>query len=810
MAKPAIKGRDSGEPVVTTAPVVSVGAAVALHRAGRLDQAEAMYRSVLECQPDCADALHLLGVVASQRGAFDQAIELIVRALALNPGAAHYQMNLGEAYRRRGLLADAAGRYRAVLDVHPDMAAAHYGLGRLAATRGDAQRAASHYRAAIERDPTLPEPHVALGELAFAAYDYGAAATHYRAAFDRRPDDAGLAFRLGVALRASAAWPDAERAFAAALALNPELAEAHGNLADLLYRRDDCVAAAEHYRRALELAPDLAGLHNNYAILLAADGRYPAAIEHLESAVAIAPDYRDAWVNLGETLAACDRLDQARTTLEALLRRAPDHAAAHAALGGVRYRQARPAAAAAAYRRAVRLDPGDARAYDGLGTALAAIGRVDEALSALRQAVALAPDDSGIHSNLAFCTLYDATATADEIVAVHRAWGARHGAVRAAPPRPSGAAAEPERRLRVGYVSADFRTHPVGFFLSGVLAAHDRSRVEAICYSGQTRPDAMTARLRRLADGWRDTAGSSDETLAAQIAADGIDVLVDVSGHTGGNRLTVFARRPAPVQFTWAAYAYSTGMDAFDGILVDPRVAPAGAERYYSEPLRRLPQTWTCYRPPETAPEPGPPPATRRGFVTFGCFNNATKVNEGVVALWARMLKQLPGTRLYMKAHAFSDPAVRARYRALFAEHDVGGDVVGFAGASGLAGQLAAIAAVDIALDPFPYTGSTTTLECLWMGVPVVTLAGALYFQRHAVGILDHVGLAELVTETADEYRKRAIALALDVPRLIAIRETLRARLAASPVCDAAGFTGALEATYRDAWRAWCGRARGG
>jgi predicted O-linked N-acetylglucosamine transferase (SPINDLY family) len=645
------------------------------------------------------------------------------------------------------------------------------------------------YRAAIECDPTLLEPHLGLGELAFAQGHYAAAAKHYRAAVERRPDDAGLVFRLGVALRAGEAWADAEQAFAAALALDPGLAEGHGNLADLLYRRDDLAAAADHYRRALALAPDLAAAHNNYAILLAVEGHYRSAIEHFRQAVALAPDYLDGWVNLGETLAACGRLDEAQATLEAVLKRAPDRAAAHAALGDVRYKQARPAAATACYRRALMSAPGDAKAHDGLGASLAAAGRVDEALQAFRRALTLRPDDPAIDSNLAFCTLYDPTATAAEILAAHRAWNRCHAASLAASARPPANPPDPERRLKVGYVSADFRTHPVGFFLAGVLAVHDRARFEAICYSGQKVPDAMTARLRGLADGWRDTAGSADETLAARIAADGIDILVDMSGHTGGNRLTLFARRPAPVQLTWAAYAYSTGMDAFDGILVDPWVAPPGTERFYSEPLLRLPQVWTCYDPPE-APPPGTPPATRRGYVTFGSFNNAAKLNDGVIARWARMLKRLPGTRLFLKAHAFSDPAVRARYRALFADHDVGGERVGFAGASPLAEQLAAVAAVDIALDSFPYTGSTTTLETLWMGVPVVTLAGDLYFRRHAVGILNHVGLADLVAERPDEYEERAIALALNVPRLVALRAELRGRLAASPVCDAPGFTG--------------------
>ena len=780
---------------------------MALHRAGRFDQAEAAYRAMLDPDPGCPDALHLLGVIASQRGHFEPAIELILRALALAPDSVQYLVNLGEAYRRGGRPDDAAKCYAAALALAPELAAAHHGLGRLAAAAGAAEAAARRYRKAIAAEPGLAQPHLGLGELAFAAADYVQAAAHYRDALECRPGDAGLAFRLGVALRAAEAWPQAEAAFADALAIDPGLVEAHANLADLMARRGDLAAAERHYRQALEADSEQPLIHNNYAILLAGQGRTDAAVTHYRRALALAPDYLDAAVNLGQALSAAGRLDQATATLEAVLREAPDHAVAHLALGAVRNRQSRPEAAAACCRRAIALRPEDAAAWDALGTSLAAAGRVDEALPALRRAVALRPDDPAIHSNLAFCSLYDPAAPADRILATHRDWNRRHAAPLAAQARRPENDPDPDRRLKVGYVSADFRTHPVGFFLADVLAGHDRGRVEAICYSGQTLPDAMTARLAALADGWHDTAGMTDQALAAQIASDRIDLLVDMSGHTGGNRLGVFARRPAPVQLTWAAYAYSTGLDAIDGILADPWVVPEGMDRHYAEPVLRLPRVWTCYRPPEAAPDPGPPPALGRGHVTFGCFNNLAKVNARVIAVWAAILARLPDSRLKIKAQAMSDPAVAARFRACFDGHGIGAERIELAGATPLDQQLAAIAEVDIGLDTFPYTGSTTTLETLWMGVPVVTLAGRLYFERHALATLEAVGLGDLVAASPEQYLDRAVALARDRDRLTELRSGLRQRMAAAPVCDGPGFTRALEAAYRQAWHRWCGGA---
>ncbi len=754
----------------TARTAAGLDTAIALHRSGRLDQAEAAYREILDADPNDADAHHLLGVIANQRGDFSRAIEHISWALALAPTAAIYLVNLGEAYRRGGQPGPAAKRYHDALAL----------------------------------DSALAEPHHGLAELAFAAADYVQAAAHYRSALARRPDDAELAFRLGVSLRAAEAWPAAERAFVAALTLDPMLAEAHANLADLLRRRGEPAAAERHYRHALEIDPKAAPIHNNYAVLLADLGRFDRAIAHHREAMVLAPEYYDAAVNLGDTLAACGRLDQAQAALETVLRDAPKHFAAHIALGALSNRQSQPEAAAACYRRAIALRPDDALAWDGLGTSLADAGRVDEALAALRRAVALRPDDPAIHSNLAFCTLYDPAARTDPILDAHRCWNDRHAASLAAHATRPRNDTDPERRLKVGYVSADFRTHPVGFFLADVLAGHDRDRFHAICYSGLKRPDAMTARLQALADDWCHTAARTDQALAARIAADRIDILVDMSGHTGGNRLTVFARRPAPVQMTWAAYAYSTGMKAIDYILVDPWVVPEGSERLYAERPLRLPEVWTCYRPPAEAPDPGPLPAARRGHVTFGSFNNMAKINANVIAVWARILNELPTSRLVIKTQALNDPAVAARCAAWLSGHGIGAERVELVGGSPLKAQLAAIAEVDIALDTFPYTGSTTTLETLWMGVPVVTLAGTLYFERHALATLNRVGLGDLIAESPEDYLERALRLARDRDRLIDIRTHLRSRMAASPVCDGDRFIRSLEAAYRHAWRDWC------
>jgi predicted O-linked N-acetylglucosamine transferase (SPINDLY family) len=358
--------------------------------------------------------------------------------------------------------------------------------------------------------------------------------------------------------------------------------------------------------------------------------------------------------------------------------------------------------------------------------------------------------------------------------------------------------------LKIGYVSPDFRDHVVGLNLLPLFREHDRDRFEIIAYSNVLRPDATTERFQRYAAVWHNIRQLSDEALAEQIRADRIDILFDLAGHTARNRLLVFARKPAPVQITWAGYVGTTGLAAMDYLLADRHEVPPGAERYYRERVLRMPDGYVCYDPPAYAPPVGPLPALGRGRATFGCFNNPAKITPQVIEAWAGILRRLPGARLVLKFKGWSDPCVARRFTAMFAAEGIEPQRLEMLGHSPHVELLAEYGRIDLALDSFPYSGGLTTCEALWMGVPVITCPGETFASRHSLSHLSTVGLTETIASDWDEYVELAVALAGDLPRLAALRAGLRERMAASPLMDAPRFARNIEAAYRAMWRRWC------
>jgi predicted O-linked N-acetylglucosamine transferase (SPINDLY family) len=364
----------------------------------------------------------------------------------------------------------------------------------------------------------------------------------------------------------------------------------------------------------------------------------------------------------------------------------------------------------------------------------------------------------------------------------------------------------PERRLKIGYVSSDFRQHSVAWFIEPVLAHHDRERFEIFCYANLFQEDAVTERLKAHADHWRKIYGLPDELAAQQIRADQIDILVDLNGHTAENRLLVFARKPAPVQVTWLGYPNTTGLSAMDYRLTDGFADPVGmTEPFHSETLIRLPECFSCYQPPRDAPAVSELPAKEKGYITFGSFNKLTKVTPEVMATWARILQAVPGSRLALQSAGLGEDAMQQMVREAFAGLGITPERLELHGHDrSQKTHLERYRNIDIGLDPFPYNGTTTTCDALWMGVPVVTLAGKVHAGRVGVSQMSNLGLTELIGQTPEEYVAIATRLATDRERLGALRKELRSRMTASPLMDAPRFTTNLEQAYRGMWKDWC------
>ena len=599
---------------------------------------------------------------------------------------------------------------------------------------------------------------------------------------------------------------DAEQLYEQILALDPAHARALHLLGFLAYQSGRNDRAVALIGKAIEQNPADASCHSDLGLALQADGRFEEAATAYGRALALDPQLAQAHYNLGNALQEMGRLSDAVSCYERALGLRPDYAEAHCNLGIAFRKQGKLAEALPCFGRALALKWDYPGAHSNLGNVLLDQGRLDAALAAYRRALGLDPNHLPAHTALLLSLNYHAAIAIETLVAEHRNFDAQHA--RRLLPVPAFHANDrsPDRRLRIGYVSPDFRAHSVAWFLEPVLRTHDRGAVDLFCYAELAQPDSVTAILRPLADQWRMTYGRSDAAVAAQIRADAIDILVDLAGHTAGNRLLVLARKPAPVQVSWLGYPATTGLSAIDYRLVDAVTDPPGtADGQASEQLVRLPGGLLCYGPPRDLRAPLPPPCLASQAVTFGSFNNPAKLSEASLDAWAALLRQLPTARLLLKGKPFCDEATRALTLARFAERGIAAERIELVGwLANPAEHMMLYDRIDIALDPFPYNGTTTTCEALWMGVPVVSLRGDRHAGRVGASLLGQVGLPELVADSFEHYLAIAAGLAANPQGLATLRSSMRARMLSSPLCDVSGFTRELEQTYRSLWQAWC------
>jgi len=458
--------------------------------------------------------------------------------------------------------------------------------------------------------------------------------------------------------------------------------------------------------------------------------------------------------------------------------------------------------AAASFQRAALLNPGFASIQVDLGIALSSLGRAQEASDCFERALTAEAGNAAVFSNYLHSLNYLPRCDAARVFEQHLNY-ARRFARPVMPPEPRPLRRLPGARIRLGYVSGEFRDFAVAWFIEPVIANHDRGAFDVFCYSNHEVVDNVTRRLQSNAEHWRSIAAMPDEQAAQLVRRDGIDILIDLSGHTRGNRLTMFALKPAPIQTSWLGYFNTTGLAAIDYLISDPMSSPPNDAQPFTETVLRLPSVRLCYAPPSYAPDVAMLPARGAGCVTFGTFNKLAKINDSVIGLWATIMNRVPRSRLLLKAHAFNETATCERFRELFAAHGVGAERLLLRPNSPHAEMLAEYGDMDIALDPFPFTGGLTTCEALWQGVPVLTLRGETLVARQSSSILAAIGLADWMAEGPGDYAEKATRFARDTDGLARLRASLRRRMACSPVCRAATFTRDLEHLYRGMWERW-------
>jgi predicted O-linked N-acetylglucosamine transferase (SPINDLY family) len=735
-------------------------------------------------------------------GQLDQAIASYQMAIRLKPDLAEAHNNLGNAFKSIGQLDQAVLCYRQAIRLRSDLAEAHNNLGNALKIKGQLDEAIAACRQAVRLKPHLAEAHTSLGNALTDIGQLDEAISSYRQTVRLRPDLAEAHCNLGIALTRSGQPRQAIASYYEAIRLKLDFAEAHSNLGIALTQSGQPHRAIAAYNEAIRLKPDYAVAHSNLGLALAAIGQFDEALASHRVAIRLNPDSAESQNNLGITLASIGQFEEAIAVFRQPVQLKPDCAEAYSNLGNALLEIGQTDEAITACRRAIRLKPDYAAAHNNLGNALKEIGALDEAIACYQQAVRHKPDYVAADSNRVFTLHFHPRYDAGTILQECRLWNERHVEPFRNLRQPHDNNRDQDRRLRIGYVSPDFRGHCQSLFTIPLLSNHDRQAFEIFCYSHVAWPDPVTEHVRRFADVWQSIVGMTDANVAGKIREDRIDILIDLTMHMASNRLPIFARKSAPVQVAWLAYPGTTGLAAMDYRLTDPHLDPPGLnDHFYSETSIRLPETFWCYDPRATDLAVSALPAQTNGHITFGCLNNFCKVNDRVVQLWAEVLKAVDGSRLMILCH---EGRHRQSLLDILKREGVHPDRIEWATRRPRREYLELYHRIDIGLDTFPYNGHTTSLDSYWMGVPVVTLVGPTVVGRAGLSQLTNLELKELTAHTPRQYVQIAAALAGDLPKLADLRRTLRLRMQASPLMDAPRFARGIEAAYRQMWRRWC------
>lgn len=642
---------------------------------------------------------------------------------------------------------------------------------------------------------------IAQGHSAQERGDLEAAERWYRAAVAADPHAADAQMNLGNALKERAQLPAAVEAYERALAIDPDHASTHYNLGLVLLDSGDLARVEQHMRTAVHLRPAFPQAWLVLALAQEGQGNLDGAVQSCRRSLDLDPDYVEALLTLAPIYRRQGRHQDATVCFVKALALRPDDADAQLKLGLIYKDHGEIGAAIASFRAALALRPGDALALGDLGNALQEVGEIDEAISNYRQALAIMPGKVAGYGNLLFTLNYHPDLAPEQIYDAYRDFDARFGQPLRSTWRRHDNDRNASRRLRIGYVSPDFNRHPVRHFLEPLLARHDKRAVEVLAYAELEREDEVTARYRSHVDHWIPTRGVSDEALADRICADRVDVLVDLAGHTANNRLGVFARKPAPVSVSWLGYGYTTGLTAIDYILIDAAGAPVGSEHLFAETPWRLATPAYVYRPAEGMGEVGPlPAASRDGQISFGTLTRSVRINHRSIRVWSQILKRVPRARLVVDSRNFLDAGMRARLTEKFGREGIGPErlELGFH-----TPPWDVLRGIDIGLDCFPHNSGTTLFESLYMGVPIISLAGRPSVGRLGSSILQGIGHPEWIAGSEEDYVDKAVTLAADLAGLAHLRGGLRAEMSASGLMDEPGFARKVEAAYREMFSAW-------
>lgn len=819
--------------------------AVAVYQLGDPDRAIGYARRATKANPKSADYLSNLGRYYLAKNLTKEAVCALTAARELNGSHAMSCYNLALALIAEQKPDEALTCLRDFVRLEPLNPSGHMSMGNLYAQLNLQQEAAQSFRTVLSINSTIAEAHNNLGNSLLAQGSLNDALACYDKALALRSNYSDALSNKGAALQSLGKREEARKCFEQALRIDPQSIQARGNLANLLgdeNRHAEAIAlyqqildtfpesvetwnnlgncyqqlgqhtdALSAYHHALRLRPAYYLVHNNIGNTLRKQGKYDEAIGSYRTALDADPCFVEAMNNLGVALQDKGCLVEAVQWFEKALSIRPEYPDPLINLANNWRDRGRAEQAIHLLRKALEIAPNNPHTWNNLGCALGDQGLVSEAITCYQKTLQLAPGNHLAHSNLLLNLHYTMDASPQQIFEAHLNFARIHERPRSKEANHYLNVLNPDRPLRIGYVSADFRRHSVAYFVAPILENHDRQQYIPYLYADVARPDSTTDQFQKLAgSNWLDIRGWSSDSLDRRVRQDQIDILVDLGGHTANSRLLDFSGRPAPIQVTWLGYPDTSGLQCIDYRITDEFADPPGqTEQYHSEKLWRLQHSFLCFRPPEDSPKVSELPCLKGEPFTFGSFNNCAKISRQCLEMWAEILKRVPHSRLAIKNKALSETEARERLIRDLAELGIPQSRIYMAGLiDNLSGHLTAYNIVDVALDSWPYHGTTTTLEAIWMGVPVVSLIGDTHVSRVGLSLLRAVGAEDLASRTPQDYVKVAVSLSQNHAALALRRAGMRRQLEASPLMDEQGFTRRLESAFRGFWQTWCSKKR--
>lgn len=768
-------------------------AAATHHQEGRFAEAHKLYEKALALFPESPEANHNMGILAMQTGrGVAEALPFFKTSWRVDPSRQQHWLSYLKALVHAQALDEAERTY--VEGVQRGMQGPTVDMLKKQILGAGATRSlpSAAHRSSKEQESALLD--------AYRRRDFPELEKRSRQWTETDPGNAFAWKALGVALLEQKRFQEAMAPIENTVRLQPQDPESHNNLGRACLTLGLLKKAEMAFLAATRIRVDNALAHEGLALVLLAQHRLPQALEACQRALAIDKHLPEVHCTLGDILLAQDKPDEAKACYRQSLQITPNFLASYQKLQTIYRDESAFTEVEALCRQVLAHSPNNLEARGDLGVILSSQGRLLEAMEAFRHALELRPSDIKIRGALLFCENYLSEKSSEQQLANARMFGA-YATQKVSVPFSHWRCDPKPTRLRVGLLSGDLLRHPVGYFIENVLAHTDPEKVEWVAYATQTDVDDLTRRLQEHIASWNVLVGFSDEECARRIQADGIHVLIDLSGHTRHNRLGAMAWRPAPVQVSWLGYFATTGLAEMDYILVDPNSVPASQRKNFTEQIFYLPETRLCFTPPTEAPLPSPLPAIENNYITFGSFQALSKINDQVLGVWARILADCPGAHLRLQNAALGDAQVVDGFHQRLAAQGIDINRVALHGKVPRSAYLSAYAEVDILLDTFPYPGGTTTCEALWMGVPTVALRGASMIANQGASLLAAAGFSDWVAENLDEYTALARKWAGNRQELAQLRLQMRERVQHAPLCDASRFCRHMENALWSMWR---------